>query len=514
MRSRYISMSFVIIAICLCYLNNELLKEQSAKRVKHAIVTPAESTIIIDMCRDASDRVLKELLDNTCGRFEIIVVVCDDESKYIFLKEGFEKRSKSDPGLMRSIIVNAEEDPSDMSRLRIGIRSSTYDVVILYRNPYRLQPCWNLDLILPMNIWDDIIAVSVRNSMSRKVQPVLHIHNLFDPREPLALNISKVKQIGVQNSSMQDILKIAYDERNWVLGTVPLQNVCQSSECKMTKKIPLKTPSREEVALARALPLDLNVPGEPGSINETFVIMTAFSENHLDAIDPWYTSVRCKFPLSPVIIYILDELTSWSPPPYDMMVEVRRFPFVLYPTHVHLSKHSNGECYAWKAIVVDEVSREFKRILWLDTGNRLTKETNVSLLLDLLNRVGFVSLPTQGSVKDWVHEKAFSAFSIPMTADVLQQPMLDGSFLFFDFDFPDARSLFTAWLYCSLQRDCICPVGTSRLNHRQDQAVITLLTYTMFHSIGADITRCIDVLLSVFNSIPHHQESSPFSCDY
>jgi len=40
---------------------------------------------------------------------------------------------------------------------------------------------------------------------------------------------------------------------------------------------------------------------------------------------------------------------------------------------------------------------------------------------------------------------------------------------------PRFEAISKRWLQCSLVRDCVCPVGSNRANHRQDQAALTLL---------------------------------------
>lgn len=42
-----------------------------------------------------------------------------------------------------------------------------------------------------------------------------------------------------------------------------------------------------------------------------------------------------------------------------------------------------------------------------------------------------------------------------------------------------ALDMLQAWADCSMVRQCIAPLGSSRENHRQDQAVLTLLAHTL-----------------------------------
>ena len=47
----------------------------------------------------------------------------------------------------------------------------------------------------------------------------------------------------------------------------------------------------------------------------------------------------------------------------------------------------------------------------------------------------------------------------------------------FDYNSKNARNISELWNKFSQIQECISPVGSSRLNHRQDQAVLTLLLY-------------------------------------
>lgn len=109
------------------------------------------------------------------------------------------------------------------------------------------------------------------------------------------------------------------------------------------------------------------------------VVLTAFSSNHFIESKDFFGSIYKYIPDPKIIVYNLGlkadeikELKSYC------SLEVRDFQFDLYPQHT-----KNLFLYAWKPLLIEEVSKEYELILYCDSSCRLQKPIN-SLLKPLI----------------------------------------------------------------------------------------------------------------------------------
>lgn len=228
-------------------------------------------------------------------------------------------------------------------------------------------------------------------------------------------------------------------------------------------------------------------------------IVTAFSSNHfkyglllLRSIGKQASSfrVRKSYNVS-VVAWTMDEFTPKQEQYLNCVIqeldalgvkaEARKFPFEEYPVWMRLDKdliavHDGGKGeYAWKAIMAHIVLRERGFVLWLDAGCRIL--TPVSLLesLDLVKGKGFGAHKSEGVIEQWTHAGQLKFFQADYRY-IKRQRNCDASRMGFTLD--SYTKLFRPWYECSVTRQCIAPEGSDRLNHRQDQAALSVLSYT------------------------------------
>jgi hypothetical protein len=157
----------------------------------------------------------------------------------------------------------------------------------------------------------------------------------------------------------------------------------------------------------------------------------------------------------------------------ELGVKPTKFPFSEYPPHLNIDVNA-GE-YAWKpAIIWRELEARHRSVCWMDAGNRLRMPI-ARVRLDLLTH-GFYSTESSGTVKDWTHPGLFDALGLPRSFAGLNAN-LNGSCIAFNWRHERARALAKEWYECAMQKDIIAPAGSSRENHRQDQALLTVLAY-------------------------------------
>ena len=93
-----------------------------------------------------------------------------------------------------------------------------------------------------------------------------------------------------------------------------------------------------------------------------------------------------------------------------------------------------------------------------------------------LRTCGFYSARSKGTVADWVHPKMLAYFGLD--ADWARgKPNIRADCCAFDPAFEEARALARRWREGALIKECIAPEGSDRSNHRQDQALLTVLAY-------------------------------------
>jgi len=151
---------------------------------------------------------------------------------------------------------------------------------------------------------------------------------------------------------------------------------------------------------------------------------------------------------------------------------VRSFDFSLYPEFLNI-KINAGE-YAWKPIIINNLMNEFNcDVCWMDAGNIITSK--LIKLRKILDKYGFYSPYSQGTIKDWTFTKTLTYLGA--SSQLLSKPNLNGACVAFSATCSASRALLKRWAECALIKACIAPEGSNRSNHRQDQAVLTVLAY-------------------------------------
>ena len=156
---------------------------------------------------------------------------------------------------------------------------------------------------------------------------------------------------------------------------------------------------------------------------------------------------------------------------------IRKFQFDQYPKFMGEYFDEKLGDYAWKPVIVDEVMRQSKsKVVWLDAGNLITKK--IIFLKIALTASGIVVPASSNTIKDWTHPKTIEYIGI--NKKYLNKNNFASGLIGFDYNSKNARVISELWSKFSQIQDCISPKGSSRLNHRQDQAVLTLLLYNYF----------------------------------
>jgi uncharacterized protein DUF1647 len=173
---------------------------------------------------------------------------------------------------------------------------------------------------------------------------------------------------------------------------------------------------------------------------------------------------------------------------------LHRFNYAAYPAYLDVAVNA-GE-YAWKPVIVAEVVEQLRaeglreHVLWCDAGTYFDALDPIDTLIGASR--GVWVRRSSGTMREWTHAGMFRYFN----ADVQHygaRPNADATLIGFATGHAEEAvrqrvydELVVPWRSCALARDCIAPPGSSRRNHRQDQAVLSYLVHRAGFPLAAD----------------------------
>ncbi|WP_343070059.1 DUF1647 domain-containing protein [Aminobacter carboxidus] len=202
-------------------------------------------------------------------------------------------------------------------------------------------------------------------------------------------------------------------------------------------------------------------------------LVTASDSSHARSLLNLLASARQHEPTTSVIVYDLGLTADQRASVTDLGCELRRFDFASYPAFVDI--HNSAGQYAWKPQIIRTVAQERPGIVcWMDAGNIIAEP-----LLQLrreTERFGYYSASSSGTLGAWTHPDMLRYLGLP-AGWKSEAANLNGACIAFDTRNPLATDLLERWANLSLIKECIAPHGSDRSNHRQDQALLTVLAH-------------------------------------
>ena len=211
--------------------------------------------------------------------------------------------------------------------------------------------------------------------------------------------------------------------------------------------------------------------------DQQLVIVTGANHNHFQSLIQFTESVLKHEPFSDLIIFDLG-LTQTQLNELEKLIstnqraEIRRFPFKLHPPHMDIEVAA-GE-YAWKPVIVHQVCEQSDNfVIWCDAGNIIDKP--LTWIRRIVQKDGIYCPLSSGIVTDWTHPGMISELGLPEKC--FNYRNLNCAVIGLNPRLPRIAQLLTEWRDCALKPECIAPAGSSRQNHRQDQAALTVIAY-------------------------------------
>lgn len=166
-------------------------------------------------------------------------------------------------------------------------------------------------------------------------------------------------------------------------------------------------------------------------------------------------------------------------------IAVREFDFDDHPPHVHI----DAGTYAWKPLII---ARELEScgdpILWLDSATVIRSPLDaIEAEIHKAGQYVPISGDMQATVQRWTHPATLARLGIPL-GPVRSMHQRASGVCGFDGRNPVVRRLVHRWKELALKEEIIAPPGSNRSNHRQDQALLTLLLLEAAQRGGLQLT--------------------------
>jgi hypothetical protein len=213
------------------------------------------------------------------------------------------------------------------------------------------------------------------------------------------------------------------------------------------------------------------------------IIITGASQNHYKSLINMihsFVKIYGNQENANLIVYDLGiEEESWKSLE-NIFIEIKnisykKFDFSVYPEYFDIRINA-GE-YAWKSAIIYECCNDVNNdniIIWMDSGNLISEK--LDRIVNHLNSNFIYSCVSSNDIEKWVHPKTIDYMNLKDKVDVKKR-MRNAACIAINYEKDWIKDLVKEWTTLCGIKDCIAPEGSSRINHRQDQSVFTLLYY-------------------------------------
>ena len=186
------------------------------------------------------------------------------------------------------------------------------------------------------------------------------------------------------------------------------------------------------------------------------VITTAVSSNHFSEVQSLIGSVQKVMPQTKLVLYDLGMTANQRDNVSKMCgIELRTFNFTKYPEHVSPDRLMN---YAWKPLIVYELSKEYEVVMWGDASLRLLKPLQEYVLPYLLDvQVPFVARETNFIIVQMTHDQTLKYLNV--TRESMRGLSTVSATAWVVWINEKTKRFVDSWADCALHEECIAPKG-------------------------------------------------------
>jgi hypothetical protein len=206
------------------------------------------------------------------------------------------------------------------------------------------------------------------------------------------------------------------------------------------------------------------------------IIVTGASNNHYLTLLNMINSFICYNTKNYLIVYNLGlDDNKWnnirSNYSSNQYISYKSFDFSKYPSWFNINIEAGQ--YAWKPTIIYNtyIENNNEIIVWMDAGNLI--HNNLKDLELFLEKNGVYSAESSGDIAKWTHPDTIKY----LNCSNVNNQNRNGACIGFNTKIAFAKDFLIDFYNCAQIKECIYPNGSSRKNHRQDQAVFTILFY-------------------------------------
>lgn len=214
-------------------------------------------------------------------------------------------------------------------------------------------------------------------------------------------------------------------------------------------------------------------------MDATLTLISGASENHAKSLVQFLASVERSGHTGPLVVYDLglqaETFQHIQQRFRNPTIVYKTFDYSKYPDYYKIEVEAGQ--YAWKPAILWEECQVATTdlLLWCDAGNVL--RGSLADLIAIIGNQGIYSPISAGTVRQWTHPGMLAYMKVAEGDAMLSKSPRNGAILGFDVRKQEVQDLLKTFADLAAVRDCLAPPGSDRSNHRQDQALFTLLYY-------------------------------------
>ena len=225
-----------------------------------------------------------------------------------------------------------------------------------------------------------------------------------------------------------------------------------------------------------------------------FILITGANDKYFNCCISFINNLKTlsfdfnKFILYDLGIYNNTNINLLNNLQKSLNFKIKKIDYSKYPEHCDLNKYYGENCtYAWKPIIIYNEANENQDnyIIWLDSKCRIKQHT-INKICSLIQKQGcWITISNKAgsmeAIRDF-HPLCLKNMGLS-ESDRKKLEMKFAGLIGFNYKHELSKYILDEWYKYSLNKDMICPVGSSRKNHRQDQSVLSIILYKLGNKI-------------------------------
>lgn len=205
------------------------------------------------------------------------------------------------------------------------------------------------------------------------------------------------------------------------------------------------------------------------------ILVTGASDNHYYTLINFIKSVIKNKVQCTLIIYNLGlNDSNWRNLQDEFKLHAfiyKTFDYSKYPEWFNINIDAGQ--YAWKPAIIYETMCEHPNeiLVWMDSGNLVLNDLHSLTQCIIENKI--YSVTSEGNISRWTFPETINYMHCTWT----EKQNRNGACFGFNCNEVFVRDFIQEFFNLACIKECIAPLGSSRKNHRQDQAVFTILYY-------------------------------------